>query len=51
MLDIIDSLNSLGLPLNSILGSFDIMFPNIDNLGLSRGGANRGAEYFFTFTF
>ena len=38
MLDIIDYLNSLDLPLNSILVSFDIinMFPNIDNnLGLS----------------
>ena len=38
MLDIIDNLNSLDLPLNSILVSFDIinMFPNIDNnLGLS----------------
>ena len=40
MLDIIDNLNSLDLPLNSILVSFDIinMFPNIDNnLGLSSG--------------
>ena len=38
MLDIIDNLNSLDLPLHSILVSFDIinMFPNIDNnLGLS----------------
>ena len=38
MLDIIDNLNSLDLPLNFILVSFDIinMFPNIDNnLGLS----------------
>ena len=38
MLDIIDNLNSLDLPVNSILVSFDIinMFPNIDNnLGLS----------------
>ena len=38
MLDIIDNLNSLDLPLNSILVSFDIinMFPNIgNNLGLS----------------
>ena len=38
MLDIIDNLNSLDLPFNSILVSFDIinMFPNIDNnLGLS----------------
>ena len=38
MLDIIDNLNSLGLRLDSILVSFDIinMFPNIDNnLGLS----------------
>ena len=38
MLDNIDNLNSLDLPLNSILVSFDIinMFPNIDyNLGLS----------------
>ena len=38
MLDIIDNLNSLDLPLNSILVRFDIinMFPNIDNnLGLS----------------
>ena len=38
MLDIIDNLNSLDLPLNSILVSFDTinMFPNIDNnLGLS----------------
>ena len=38
MLDIIGNLNSLDLPLNSILVSFDIinMFPNIDNnLGLS----------------
>ena len=33
MLDIINNLNSLGLPLNSILVSFDIinMFPKIDN--------------------
>ena len=33
MLDIIDNLNSLNLPLNSNLVSFDIinMFPNIDN--------------------
>ena len=33
MLDIIDNLNSLGLRLDSILVSFDIinMFPNIDN--------------------
>ena len=33
MLDIIDNLNSLDLPFNSILVSFDIinMFPNIDN--------------------
>ena len=33
MLDIIDNLNSLDLPLNSILVSFDIinMFPHIDN--------------------
>ena len=38
MLDIINNLNSLDLPLNSILVSFDTinMFPNIDNnLGLS----------------
>ena len=38
MLDIIDNLNSLDLPLNFILVSFDIInvFPNIDNnLGLS----------------
>ena len=38
MLDIIDNLSSLDLPLNSVLVSFDIMnmFPNIDNnLGLS----------------
>ena len=38
MLDIIDNVNSLDLPLNSVLVSFDIinMFPNIDNnLGLS----------------
>ena len=38
MLDITDNLNSLDLPLDSILVSFDIiyMFPNIDNnLGLS----------------
>ena len=33
MLDIIDKLNSLDWPLNSILVSFDVinMFPNIDN--------------------
>ena len=38
MLDIIDNLNSLDLPLNSILVCFDIIdrFSNIDNnLGLS----------------
>ena len=38
MLDIIDNLNSLDLPLDSILVSFDVinMFPNFDNnLGLS----------------
>ena len=38
ILDIIDNLNSLDLPLNSILVSFDVtnMFPNIYNyLGLS----------------
>ena len=38
MLEVIDNLGSLDLPLNSILVSFDIMnmFPNIDNnLGLS----------------
>ena len=37
MLDIIDNLNFLVLPLDSILVSFDIinMFPNIDNLVLS----------------
>ena len=38
MLNIIDNLNSLDLPLNSFLVSFDIIniFPNIDNnLGLS----------------
>ena len=37
MLDIIDDLNSLDLPLDSILVSFDviIMFPSVDNnLGL-----------------
>ena len=33
MLDIIDNLNSLDLPLDSILVNFDVinMFPNIDN--------------------
>ena len=33
MLDIIENLNSLDLPLNSVLVSFDIinMFPNIDD--------------------